>query len=136
MHYGTDALDSASLLMPLIGFVKPRDRRVVSTVDAVMKELARNSLIYRYRSNGGSRNSEGAFLVCSFWLVACLARMGRTGKALRIFKDLLGYANHVGLYSEEINPDTLEFMGNFPQAFSHMGLIMAAFELDNALDGK
>src|SRR5947199_10841104 len=62
--------------------------------------------------------------------------MGRTRKALSIFKDLLRYANHVGLYSEEINPDTLEFMGNFPQAFSHMGLLMAAFELDNALAGK
>ena len=136
MHYGTDSLDSASLLMPLIGFTKPRDRRVVSTVDAVMKDLARNSLLYRYKPNSGSKNHEGAFLVCSFWLVACLARMGRTKRALSIFKDLLGYANHVGLYSEEINPDTLEFMGNFPQAFSHMGLIMAAFELDNVLDGK
>ena len=61
--------------------------------------------------------------------------MGRTEEALRIFKDLLGYSSHLGLYSEEIDPETLEFMGNFPQAFSHMGLIMAAFELDSALDG-
>ena len=135
MHYGTDALDSANLMMPLIGFLNHRDRRIVRTVDAVMKELSQHSLLYRYRSKVGSRDREGAFLVCSFWLVACLARMGRTEEALRIFKDLLGYSSHLGLYSEEINPETLEFMGNFPQAFSHMGLIMAAFELDSALDG-
>ena len=135
MHYGTDALDSANLMMPLIGFLNRRDRRIVRTVDAVMKELSQHSLLYRYRSKVGSRDREGAFLVCSFWLVACLARMGRTEEALRIFKDLLGYSSHLGLYSEEIDPETLEFMGNFPQAFSHMGLIMAAFELDSALDG-
>ena len=68
--------------------------------------------------------------------MACLAKIGRTEEALRIFKDLIGYSNHLGLYSEEINPENLELMGNFPQAFSHMGLIMAAFELDSALDGR
>ncbi len=135
MHYNTDALDAANLLMPLIGFLKPRDKRIVGTVEAVMKELARHTLLYRFKSNGGVKKREGAFLVCSFWLVACLARMGQTERAQNIFNDLLGYANHLGLYSEEINPDTLEFMGNFPQAFSHMGLIMAAVELDQALDG-
>jgi GH15 family glucan-1,4-alpha-glucosidase len=134
MHYGTDDLDSANLMLPLIGFLKPRDKRIVSTVNAITKELAQYSLLYRYRSNGGRRNNEGAFLVCSFWLVACLARMGQTEKALKVFKDLLGYSNHLGLYSEEINPKNLELMGNFPQAFSHMGLIMAAVELDQALD--
>ncbi|MBO0888419.1 glycoside hydrolase family 15 protein, partial [Candidatus Bathyarchaeota archaeon] len=136
MRYGSDDLDSANLMMPLIGFLRPRDPRMVSTVDAITKELAEYSLLYRYKSNGVRKNHEGAFLVCSFWLVACLARMGRTEEALKVFKDLLGYSNHLGLYSEEINPKNLELMGNYPQSFSHMGLISAAFELDRSLDKK
>lgn len=134
MHYSTDDLDSANLMLPLMGFLKPRDRRMVSTVEAIMTELAQYSLLYRYKSNRGRKKAEGAFLVCSFWLVACLARIGQTEKALKVFKDLLGYSNHLGLYSEEIDPENLELMGNFPQAFSHMGLIMAAVELGQALD--
>ena len=136
MHYDSDDLDSANLMMPLMGFLDPRDKRIVNTVDAIIRELARYSMLYRYRLRRGRKNKEGAFIVCSFWLVACLAKIGRTEEALRIFKDLIGYSNHLGLYSEEINPENLELMGNFPQAFSHMGLIMAAYELDQAIDRR
>src|SRR5205809_6742195 len=85
MHYGTDALDSASLLMPLIGFTRPRDRRIVSTVDAVMKELARNSLLYRYKPNGGAKTREGAILVCIVRVDACVGSSGRDSVTLNIF---------------------------------------------------
>jgi pentatricopeptide repeat protein len=136
MSYKNRELDSANLMLPLIGFMDAKEEKMQSTVDAIMKELGHGALLYRYKIRDGFQGREGAFLLCSFWLVACLARGGRVDEALRAFNELLSCANHLGLYPEEINPITDEGLGNFPQSFSHMGLIMAASELDRALDAR
>ncbi|MEM0321104.1 MAG: glycoside hydrolase family 15 protein [Thermoprotei archaeon] len=133
MDYESDELDAANLLMPLVGFISARDERFRSTVDAILKELSCGVLLYRYKVEDGLKGREGCFLVCSFWLAADLARMGRTKDARRVFKQLLKYANHLGLYSEEVDPKTGSALGNFPQAFSHMGLILAAEEISKAI---
>jgi GH15 family glucan-1,4-alpha-glucosidase len=129
-------LDSANLLLPLIGFIEGTNKKMELTVDAIRKELGHGALLYRYKINDRFKGKEGAFLLCSFWLVACLAKIGRLEEAMEAFDELLGYSNHLGLYSEEVDPSTGEGLGNFPQAFSHMGLIMAASELDRLLDTK
>ncbi|HUI85535.1 MAG TPA: glycoside hydrolase family 15 protein [Nitrososphaerales archaeon] len=133
MHYGSEELDSANLMIPLIGFLPPSDRRVQDTIRATRRELGKGPLLYRYIADDGLKGTEGAFLLCSFWLVACLAKMKRTREAQRLLGELVGHSNHLGLYSEEVDPETGEHLGNFPQAFSHMGFIMAAFEVDRAL---
>jgi GH15 family glucan-1,4-alpha-glucosidase len=136
MSYKNRHLDSANLMLPLIGFIEGTSKRMEQTVDAIRKELGHGALLYRYKINDHFKGKEGAFLLCSFWLVACLARIGRAEEAMEAFNELLGYSNHLGLYSEEVDPFTREGLGNFPQAFSHMGLIMAASELDRLLDAK
>ncbi len=133
MHYGTSELDSANLMMPLVGFLPATDERVIATVDAIKKELGEGVLLKRYRVDDGLKGNEGAFLLCSFWMVACLAKMQRVGEAKRMLTELLGFANSLGLYSEEVDVRTGEALGNFPQAFSHMGFIMAAHEINRAL---
>lgn len=132
MSYESDALDAANLMLPLIGFLGFGDRKTVGTVEAVRKKLAKGSLVYRYRQDDGLRGKEGAFLVCSFWLIACLAGMGLVEEAERSMEELVACANHLGLFSEEYDPDTGEALGNFPQAFSHMGLILAANRIARA----
>jgi GH15 family glucan-1,4-alpha-glucosidase len=134
MFYGSDELDAANLLLPLIRFLDPLDPKMVSTVEAVIRELADGDLVYRYKMEDGLQGKEGAFLVCSFWLVSCLAKMGRVKEGVGIFERLLARGNHLGLYSEEMDPQTGEALGNFPQAFTHLGLISAACDLDRALD--
>ncbi|MBI3116172.1 MAG: glycoside hydrolase family 15 protein [Thaumarchaeota archaeon] len=129
MSYGSDSLDSANLIIPLIKFLSPKDARVISTIDAIRKELGEGVLLRRYSARDGLKGREGAFIICSFWLVASLAYIGRVSEARDIFEKLLAYSNHLGLYSEEVDPKTRELLGNFPQAFSHMGLIMAAYAL-------
>jgi pentatricopeptide repeat protein len=137
MSYKNRELDSANLMLPLIGFIDAKDEKMRLTLDAIIKNLGiGEALLYRYQINDGQKGKEGAFLLCSFWLVACLAKAGRVEEALSAFKELLNYSNHLGLYTEEIDPATGEGLGNFPQAFSHMGLIMAACALDSALDAK
>jgi GH15 family glucan-1,4-alpha-glucosidase len=136
MSYRNRVMDSANLMLPLVGFIDAKDKRMQSTVDAIRKDLGQGALLYRYHIRDGLRGKEGAFLLCSFWLVACLAKGGRAEEALETFDELLTYANHLGLYAEEVDPRSGEGLGNFPQAFSHMGLIMAACELDKALDGN
>jgi pentatricopeptide repeat protein len=134
-HYNTDVLDASVLLMPLVKFVSPTDPRWLSTLDAIGRELVSDSLVYRYNaaaSPDGLRGEEGTFSICSFWYVEALARAGRVDEARLIFEKMLTYGNHVGLYSEEIGP-TGELLGNFPQAFTHLALISAAFNLDRAL---
>ncbi|MEM0117153.1 MAG: glycoside hydrolase family 15 protein [Conexivisphaerales archaeon] len=133
MYYGSDYLDASLLLLPMIGFIDARDARMEKTVDAIMKKLSKNGLLKRYDAPDGLRGEEGSFLICNFWLVSCLARMGRIKEAERLFKRLLSLSNHLGLYSEEVDFQTGAALGNFPQAFSHMGFIMAAVELDRAL---
>jgi GH15 family glucan-1,4-alpha-glucosidase len=136
-HYDTEFLDAAVLLMPLVGFVAPSDRRWLSTLDAMANELVSDSLVYRYNieaSPDGLEGEEGTFSICTFWYVEALARAGRVEEARLAFEKMLTYANHLGLYSEEIGP-TGEALGNFPQAFTHLALISAAFYLDRALSG-
>jgi GH15 family glucan-1,4-alpha-glucosidase len=129
----SDWLDASCLLSPLVRFMSPTDPRWLSTLGAIENRLVDDSLVYRYRSPDGMEGGEGTFCMCSFWFVECLARSGEVNKARFIFEKMLGYANHVGLYSEELGPSA-EQLGNFPQAFTHMALISAAFELNRRLD--
>jgi GH15 family glucan-1,4-alpha-glucosidase len=135
-HYGSDVLDSSLLLMPLMGFVAPRDPEWLDTLAAMDKELVSDSLVYRYNpsaSPDGLQGSEGTFSLCTFWYVDALARSGRLDEAELVFEKMHTYANHLRLYSEEIGL-TGEQLGNFPQAFSHLSLINAAINLDYQLD--
>ncbi|MGY1747530.1 glycoside hydrolase family 15 protein [Blastococcus sp. SYSU D00695] len=137
-HYGTDVLDSSLLRMPTVGMVDGRDPRWQSTLRAMDDELVTDSLVYRYdpaASPDGLRGSEGTFSLCTFAYVDALTRSGRLEDARTAFEKMLTYGNHVGLYSEEIAL-TGEQIGNFPQAFTHLGLIDAAVTLDGALDGR
>jgi GH15 family glucan-1,4-alpha-glucosidase len=134
-HYDTEFLDAAVLLMPLVNFVAPTDKRWLSTLDAMGEELVSDSLVYRYNveaSPDGLEGEEGTFSICTFWYVEALARAGRVEEARLAFEKMLTYANHLGLYSEEIGL-TGEALGNFPQAFTHLALISAAFYLDREL---
>jgi GH15 family glucan-1,4-alpha-glucosidase len=136
-HYDTDVLDASVLLMPLCKFIAPTDPRWLSTLDAITAELVSDSLVYRYNvdaSPDGLIGREATFSMCSFWWVEALARAGRLDEARLAFEKMLSYANHVGLYSEEIGP-TGEQLGNFPQAFTHLALISAAYNLDRQLGG-
>jgi pentatricopeptide repeat protein len=135
-HYGAEVLDASLLLMPLEGFIDGRDPAWLSTLDAMGAELVSDSLVYRYdpeASPDGLRGSEGTFSMCTFWYVDALARAGRLEEARLTFEKMLTYGNHLGLFGEEIGP-TGEQLGNFPQAFSHLGLINAAINLDQQLD--
>jgi GH15 family glucan-1,4-alpha-glucosidase len=134
-HEDTDLLDASVLLMPLVHFVAPDDPRWLSTLDAIGDELVSDSLVYRYHPEGspdGLDGDEGTFSICSFWYVEALARAGRVREARFAFEKMLTYANHLGLYSEEIGPGG-EQLGNFPQAFTHLALISAAVNLDRKL---
>jgi alpha,alpha-trehalase len=132
MTMGGEELDAANLLMPLVGFLNARDSRMTSTIQRIREELSKDDLVYRYSVDDGQLGREGAFTVCSFWLVDCLTRLGRLHEAERLLAQLLKRANHLGLYSEEIDPATGEALGNFPQAYTHMGLITASVRLEEA----
>jgi pentatricopeptide repeat protein len=135
-YKGAKTLDASTLLMPLIRFIGPRDPRWLSTLEAIERELVSDSLVYRYSSpctTSQSHFTEGTFSLCSFWYVECLSRSGQLEKARYYFEKMLAYANHVGLYAEQIGL-TGEHLGNFPQAFTHLGLISAAFNLDRNLN--
>jgi GH15 family glucan-1,4-alpha-glucosidase len=133
---GSDRLDAACLIMPLVRFISATDPRWLSTLRAVEDKLVEDSLVYRYEIDGmetdGLEGPEGTFSVCSFWYIECLSRSGDLQKARFLFEKMLGYANHVGLYAEEIGPAG-EHLGNFPQAFTHLALISAAYDLDRRL---
>ncbi|HEY1320434.1 MAG TPA: glycoside hydrolase family 15 protein, partial [Streptosporangiaceae bacterium] len=135
-HYETEVRDSSLLLMPLMGFVAPRDPMWLSTLRAMDRELVSDSLVYRYNpsaSPDGLAGDEGTFTLCTFWYVDALARAGRLDEARLTFEKMHTYANHLGLYSEEID-STGGQLGNFPQAFSHLALISAAINLNHQLD--
>ncbi|HXI01664.1 MAG TPA: glycoside hydrolase family 15 protein [Candidatus Saccharimonadales bacterium] len=142
-NYGSDSLDAANLIMPLVFFLSPTDPRMLSTLDAVMRPpsgggLVSNSLVHRYNlgeTDDGLPGGEGTFNICTFWLVEALTRAGRVDDARLLFEEMLGYANHLGLYAEETGPSA-EALGNFPQAFTHLALISAAFNLDRVLGAK
>lgn len=129
-------MDASSLLMPMVGAVSARDPRWVSTLAAIDKELVDDSLVYRYRTETGASDglagTEGAFCMCSYWYIECLARGGDYERARFFFEKMHAYANHVGLYAEELD-STGRYLGNFPQAFTHLGLVSAARFLDQAL---
>jgi GH15 family glucan-1,4-alpha-glucosidase len=146
-HYESEALDASNLMMPLVFFLSPTDERMLKTLDAVGRPpdkggLVSNSLVYRYNQAetvDGFDEPEGTFNICTFWLVEALTRAGRVyperlDQARLMFEEMLGYANHVGLYAEETGPSG-EALGNFPQAFTHLALISAAFNLNRALGG-
>ncbi len=134
--FGSDELDASTLMIPIVGFLPPTDPRVLATIDAVAGGLTdARGLVHRYRAEGGVDGlpgEEGAFLLCTFWLAQALALSGRTGRARQVFERAAAYANDVGLLAEEVDPDSGELLGNFPQAFSHIGLINAAWAIDEA----
>ena len=147
-HYDSDALDASNLIMPLVFFMAPSDPRMTKTLDATLQPpseggLVSDSLVYRYdpkKVDDGLPGEEGTFNMCTFWMVEALTRAGRTDperlqEARLMFEKMLGYANHLGLYAEETGPCG-EALGNFPQAFTHLSLISAAYNLDRTLDGR
>ena len=133
---GTDVIDAACLIMPLVRFISPADPKWVSTLAAVEQRLMDDSLVYRYDTRSASFDplggNEGTFCICSFWYVECLSRAGDLQAARLVFEKLLGYANHVGLFSEQIGPRG-EHLGNFPQGLTHIALISAAYDLNRRL---
>jgi GH15 family glucan-1,4-alpha-glucosidase len=134
-YEGGDVLDASVLLMPLVKFIAPTDPKWLSTLDALATNLVSDSLVYRYdptASPDGVRGEEGTFSACSFWYVEALTRAGRLDEARLAFEKMLTYANHVGLYAEQVSR-TGEQQGNFPQALTHLALISAAYNLDRAL---
>jgi GH15 family glucan-1,4-alpha-glucosidase len=135
--FDSDDLDAAQLLMPIVGFLPATDERMRSTIEAIARDLTEDGLVLRYRNTEGLNadglsGEEGTFVICSFWLVSCLAKAGEVERAEQRFDQLVGYANDIGLLAEEIDTKNGEQLGNFPQAFSHIGLINAAWEIDQA----
>ncbi|CAN5230352.1 glycoside hydrolase family 15 protein [soil metagenome] len=137
-HKNTTALDASALLMPLVRFISPTDPRWLSTLRAIESHLVEDSLVYRYdvkSTPDGLVGHEGTFCMCTFWYVECLSRSGDVEKARFYFEKMLGYANHLGLYAEELGPKG-EHLGNFPQAFTHLALISSAFHINRSLTEK
>lgn len=130
--YGTEALDASNLLLPLIGFIDANDPRMVDTVDRTIEELTVDGLVYRYLADDGLPGSEATFAYCTFWLVEALAMQGRVREARAVFDRIAARASPLGLYAEEIDPATGAHLGNYPQAFPHVGLIQAARKLRDA----
>ncbi len=126
------AVDAALLMLPLVGFIEPNDPRMLSTISVIQSELTHNGFLRRYLVDDGVEGGEGAFLICNFWLAAALARGGRVEDAHRVFMTTLRAQNDLGLMAEEVDPPTLAALGNFPQAFSHIGLITAALAIRDA----
>lgn len=128
--FGSEELDSSALLFSKLGFIDGKDPRMISTIEKIEKELmTEEGLVYRYKTEDGLPGEEGVFLLASFWLVDAFVLSGQKQKANDLFVKLVRYANHVGLFSEEMNPHSKEFLGNFPQAYTHIGLINSAFLL-------
>jgi GH15 family glucan-1,4-alpha-glucosidase len=135
--YGSNQLDAALLLMPLVGFLPPTDPRVIATVEAIERNLMLDGLVMRYNTSkvdDGLPHGEGVFLACSFWMVSSLKAIGRKQDARALFDRLLKLRNDVGLLAEQYDPRRKRQVGNFPQAFSHIALVNAAFDLDDGKD--
>ena len=136
-YFGSDRLDASCLLIPLVGFLRADDPRVVGTVEAIQRDLTRDGFVERYRADDGNVDvdglppGEGVFLPCSFWLVAVLAKQGRRDEAVQLYERLLGLRNDLGLISEEYDPERKRLVGNFPQAFTHIGIVETAFTLSS-----
>ncbi|MFZ0217399.1 MAG: glycoside hydrolase family 15 protein [Candidatus Dormiibacterota bacterium] len=138
-HKGSNTLDASTLLMPMVGFIASRDPRWLATLESIGRELTDDVLVYRYLTEqaaaDGLTGNEGTFCMCSYWYIECLARAGQLEKAQLLFEKMHGYANHLGLYAEEMDP-TGRYLGNFPQAFTHIGLISTALYLEQALSDE
>lgn len=131
--FGSDELDASNLMMPLVGFLSSDDPRVLATIDATEARLTDDrGLVYRYRSHDGLEGEEGSFLLCTFWLAHAMAVSGQPERARTVFERAVGFVNDVGLLAEEVDPISGELLGNFPQAFSHIGLVNAAWAISEA----
>src|SRR5262249_15100567 len=131
-HYDTDALDASLLLMPIVGFLPPDDKRIRETVFAIADELTEDGLVMRYRieqTEDGFAGEEGSFTICSFWLVSAFAEIGEHDRAHQLCEKLLSFASPLHLYAEEIDPRSGRHLGNFPQAFTHLALINAVIHV-------
>jgi GH15 family glucan-1,4-alpha-glucosidase len=131
-HYDTDALDSSNLLMPILGFLPHDEPRMTSTIEATQRELGRNGFLYRYSAPDGLPGEEGTFLLCTFWLIDNLIALGRLDEAEILLRRMESISNHLGLFSEEYDPKWKEALGNFPQAFTHVGYINSVIALCQA----
>ena len=129
---GSDELDASLLMLSPLEYGDPAGRRMNGTIDAISRELRHGPFVFRYLSDDGLPGTEGCFLNCSFWLVTALARAGRIGEATELMEQLVARANEVGLYAEEVDPASGEFLGNFPQALVHLSLIDAAIAIGSA----
>jgi GH15 family glucan-1,4-alpha-glucosidase len=134
--FGSDELDASNLMMPIMGFIAADDPRMLATVRAIEQRLTDDhGLVYRYKSHDGLEGEEGTFLLCTFWLAQAQALTGEIERAKTTFEKAVGYANDLGLLAEEVDPVSKELLGNFPQAFSHIGLVNAAWAIAQAEKG-
>jgi GH15 family glucan-1,4-alpha-glucosidase len=138
--FGSEDLDASALMMPIVGFLDGNDPRMRATIEAIAERLTdERGLVYRYRSDAsleGLEGDEGTFLLCTFWLAHALALAGDVERARTTMERAIAYANDVGLLAEEVDPHTGELLGNFPQAFSHIGLVNAAWAISRAESGQ
>jgi GH15 family glucan-1,4-alpha-glucosidase len=131
--FGSDELDASNLMLPLVGFLPADDPRVLATIHATEERLTdQRGLVYRYRSHDGLEGDEGTFLLCTFWLAQALAAAGEPARARTVFERAVAFVNDVGLLAEEVDPVNGELLGNFPQAFSHIGLVNAAWAISES----
>jgi len=134
--FGSDELDASNLMMSIVGFLPPDDPRILATIDAIADRLTdEHGLVYRYLADDGLEGEEGTFLLCTFWLAEALALAGDLERARATFERAVAFVNDVGLLSEEVDAVTGELLGNFPQAFSHIGLVNAAWAISQT-DGR
>ena len=131
--FGSDELDASNLMLPLVGFLPADDPRVLATIKATEERLTdMRGLVYRYRTHDGLEGDEGTFLLCTFWLAQALAGAGEPARARTVFERAAAFVNDVGLLAEEVDPVNGELLGNFPQAFSHIGLVNAAWAISES----
>jgi GH15 family glucan-1,4-alpha-glucosidase len=129
--FGRDELDASVLMMPIVGFLPADDPRMRATIEAIAEQLTDDhGFVFRYLNEDGLPGGEGTFGICTFWLAECLALAGERDRAMALFELMASCANDVGLLAEEVDPTTRELLGNFPQAFTHIGLIHAALAID------
>lgn len=132
--YGSDDLDASVLLMESYGFIEAMNPKFVSTVKAIEADLSNDGLLYRYKNKDDFGLPSSSFTICTFWFINSLYKIGEKQKAEKLFKKLLSYSNHLGLFSEDIDFKTKRLLGNFPQAYSHLALIETAINLSNITD--
>jgi GH15 family glucan-1,4-alpha-glucosidase len=139
-YFGSTALDASNLVLPIVGFLPADDPRMLATVDAIADRLTdERGLVYRYRTEGGVdglAGEEGTFLLCTFWLAQALAMSGQVERAREVFERAASHVTDLGLLAEEVDPASGELLGNYPQAFSHIGLVNAAWAIDQAERGR